>query len=641
LRRLGRDLVSTLSASLHGVGELRAVNARTILGELTDSRAAPTPTQHAALARRLGAGIVITGSLAHEGSRVRADAALVPAEGGDPIAQASVIAPFGDLTGLSDSIAWSLLRQLANSRGVPALGVGAVHTRSIPALRAYLDGERLVEANRIRAAWAAYARAVAADSTFWLAHWRRDWARALVGAPEIAARPAYLDHLAELPEPDRLLVEARATRGVNDRLHRLESLALGHPAYVLGVFELAEHQLQHGPFAGASIAVAERPLQRAIKVNRAFVPAWDRLLWLAIIARDTIASGRALTELKRLRYDSTSMLDDQFDVMQVYRHLHHLVRTNGVPDPALADSIARSLSGTFRPGSNGMPDRMQGGIARFEFPAARSDLSARQLRTGRVSQWFQWQVIAYSWASRGGWDSALVAMDRATRDNPMPQAGVIGYRLAAIGTWLGVVDDSVVSRLRAGAGGATDRMRPAFRAELAWLDGLVAATRRDVAAVARARATLRRTGAPEVEMLDSSLAAFAHDLAGDRRRAVALLLALERDRPRIDDVHPYLAGVHRMTASRWLATSGDRASAASLLTWHETIGSRAPQALHANALLAPFANLERAALLEELSQREAARVHYRRFLAIYDSPGPAHRALVARARAALERDPPR
>ena len=640
LLRLGRDLVSTLSASLHGVGALRAVNAQTILGELRDSRSTPTPREQSALARRLGAGIAITGTLAHEGSRVRADAMLVTTEGGGPIAHVSTTAPSGDLTALSDSIAWSLLRQLANSRGVPALGAGAVNTRSIPALRAYLEGERLTVEYRMRAADSAYARAVAADSTFWLAHWRRHWARALLAAPDTAVRPAYLDHLAELPEPDRLLIDARATRGIQERLHRLESVATRHPGYLLGAFELGEHQLQHGPFAGGTIATATRSFQRVVAVNRAFVPGWDRLVWLAIAARDTIASARAIAELKRLRYDSTSLLDDRFDVMQMYRHLHHLVRTNGTPDQALADSIARGLSGSFRPSSNGMPDRMQGGIARFDFPAARSDLAMRQLRTGLTAHGWQWQVIAYSWASRGAWDSALVAMDHATRDNPMPQSAVIAYRLAVIGTWLGAVDDSVASRLRVRAVASAPRMRLGMRAELAWLDGLAAATRRDAAALARARATLKQSGAPDVPMLDSALAAFGHDLAGDRPRALALLLALERDRPRSHDVHPYLAGVHRMTASRWLAISGDAAGAASLLTWHEAIGSRAPHVLHANALLAPFAYLERAALLEALGEHQAARQHYARFLNIYDAPVAAHRGLVARARAALGRLPP-
>ena len=214
---------------------------------------------------------------------------------------------------------------------------------------------------------------------------------------------------------------------------------------------------------------------------------------------------------------------------------------------------------------------------------------------------------------------------------------MVAYRLAAIGRWLGAVEPSVVSARRLRAGGATDVMRPGHRAELAWLDGLVALTERDTAALSAARAALRQTGAPEVALLDSSLAAFAHDLGGDRPRALALLLALENDRYRVDNVHPYLAGVHRMTASRWLAVSGDTLGAARLLTWHESIGFRSPHALHANALLAPFANLERAPLLQALGQREAARELYERFLAIYDSPDPAHQGLVAEARADLAR----
>ncbi|HKH92629.1 MAG TPA: protein kinase, partial [Gemmatimonadaceae bacterium] len=641
LLRLGRDLVSTLSVTLDGVGDIRTVDAAAILGEAAGSRPTATPREQSALARRLGAGMVLRGSLVREGSRVRADGVLVSAEAGAPIAHISTTAPSGDLTALSDSIAWSLLRELANSRGVPALGAGAVSTRSIHALREYLEGERLAAENRMRAATAAYARAVAADSSFWLAHWRSDWARALItGARDIAPRGPYHDHLVELPEPDRLLIEARATRGLNDRLHRLEALVGRHPAYVLGWFELGEFHVQQGPFAGGTLAAAERPLRRAVSLNDAFVPAWDRLLWVAIAARDTIASARVLAALKRLRYDSTSIVDDRLDIMQVYRHLDHLVRTNGVPEPTLLDSIARALGTANRPGANGIPDRFQAGLARFEYPAARSDLAARQVRSGIVAPWFQWQVIAYSWATRGEWDSALVSMQHAMQDNPVTQSAVTGYRLAAIGAWLGAVDPSAVSPWRVRAVASADRMRPGFRAELAWVDGLVAATRRDAGALAAARSALRLTGAPEVELLDSSLAAFSHDLVGDRRRALALLLALERGRYRIDDAHPYLAGVHRVTASRWLAASGDAAGAASLLTWHEAVGSRAPQALHANALLAPFAYLERAPLLATLGQREAARAHYERFLALYDSPIPAHRGLVARARAALGRDSP-
>ena len=636
LLRLGRDLVATLSASLNGLGELRTVDAQAILEATTGLRA--TATARSALARRLGAGILLRGSLAREGARVRADGELLSVVDGTPIAHVSTTGDPADLAALTDSIVWSLLRQLSNSRGLPALGAGAVSTASLPALRAYLEGERLAGQYRMRAAATAYARAVAADSTFWLAHWREDWARAFNTAPGDSARvPVYRRHLGDLPPADRMLIEARMTPALTARRAQLESLVARFPAYALGWFELGELRVQQGPFAGGTAASAFIPLRRATSLDPDFVPAWDRLLWVAIAERDTVTSARALAQLERLRYDSTSMLDDGVDILQLYRHLDHLARSGGRPDPTLADSVARMLGHGYRPSVNGMPDRMQSGIARFEFHRARMDLAERELRLGLVPPGFQWQVIANGWASRGAWDSALVAMDRAVRIGATPQAGMIGYRLAAIGAWLGAIQPSVAATWRARAEGVPDRLRPIDHAELAWLDGLMASVRRDSVALAAAREALRRTLAPDAALLDSSLSAYARELTGDRKSALALLLELERDRYRVSNIHPYLAGVNRLTASRWLAATDDMAAAASLLTWHEAIGYRMPQVVHSNAVLAPIANLERARLLDALGQHEAARAHYARFLAAYDSPVPALRPLVGKARSMLAR----
>jgi len=454
---------------------------------------------------------------------------------------------------------------------------------------------------------------------------------------DAAITAVYLAHRTDFPVPDRLLIESRTVQGLNDRLARLESLVRQFPDYWPGWFELGEQHVRHAPFTGSTLAEAERPLRRAVSLNRDFVPGWDRLLWVAIAGRDTVMSARALGELRRLRYDSTSLQDDGFDMLLVYRYLDHLARTGGVPDPVLADSLARALGSGYRPSVNGMPDRLQSGIARYEFHGARIDLAERQLRSGLVSPWFQWQVIANSWAARGAWDSALVAAGRAARDNAGLATSLHGYRLAAVGVWLGAVEPSVAAVWRDRASAALDRMRPVDRAELAWIDGLLATARRDPATLAHARRTLQQTRADEVGLLDSSLAAFARELAGERRHALELLLALERDRHHVSNSHPYLTGVNRLTASRWLSAAGDASGAARLLTWHEAIGDPGPQALHANALLAPFAYLARARILEAQGQRGAARAHYERFLSSYDAPVPAHRRLVEEARAALAR----
>ena len=637
LHRLGRELVSTLSASLNGVGDLRAVDAQTILERTRDARAAPLPEQVSALAHSMGAGIVVRGSLARVGTRVRADGVLLSAGVAAPVAHVSATAATEDLAVLTDSLAWALLRQLSRLRGKPAL-TRAVTTRSLPALRAYLEGERLVNDYRMRPAAAAFARAIAADSTFWFAYWRHAWARQFHSLPvDTAVTLAYLAHRADFPVPDRLLIEAWTTEGLHDRLARLQSLVRQFPDYWPAWFELGELHVRLAPFVGHTLAEAEAPLRRAVSLNRDFVPGWDRLLWVALAARDTVTSARVLEELKRLRYDSTSAQDDRLDMLLVYRHLDHLARTGGVPDPALADSLARALGTGYRPNANGMPDRMQSGIARYEFHGARIDLAARELKAGLVRPWFQWQVIAYSWASRGAWDSALVAIDRGARYGASPIAGLLGYRLAAVGVWLGAVEPSVASMRRDHAAGSFDHMRSEDRAELAWVDGLLAATRRDAAALTRARQALRQSRARDVGVLDSSLAAFAADLAGDRRRALALLLSIEYDREQLRNSHPYLTGVNRITASRWLSAAGDDAKAARLLTWHEAIGDRGPHSVHANALLAPFAYLARARIMEAQGRRDAARGYYTRFLDNYDAPMQAHQRLVDEARAALAR----
>jgi serine/threonine protein kinase/TolB-like protein len=640
LQRLGRDLVLTLSASLHGVGDLRAVDARKILFETSGTQAAPAPEKLSRLARDLGAGIVISGSLVRVGTQVRADVVLASADTGAPMVQVSATGAPQDLAAFTDSLGWALLRHLSRIRGKPALA-GAVTTRSLPALRAYLEGEQLVDDYRMRTAAAAFARAIAADSTFWFAYWRHAWAREFYALPvDTAVTRTYLAHLADFPIPDRLLIEARTTAGLNDRLARLESLVRQFPDYWPGWFELGEMRVRLAPFAGGTLAEAQVPLRRALSLNRDFVPGWDRLLWVAIAGRDTVLSARVLGELERLRYDSTSMRDDRLDMLLVYRHLHHLARTGGVPDPALADSLARALGTGYRPSANGTPDRLQAGFARFEFHGARIDLAERQLTSALTPPGWHRQVIAYSWAARGAWDSAVVTLDRVPVNNVRPAAaGLQGYRLAALGVWLGAVDPPVAASWRDRAATLFDRMSAQDRAEFAWVDGLLAATRRDAAALTRARQALRQTSAPEVGLLDSSLAAFAADLAGDRRRALGLLLPLENDRYRFAESHPSLAGVNRLTASQWLSTAGETAKAARLLTWHEAIGNPGAQSVHANALLAPLAYLARARILEAQGQRDAARAHYARFLSNYDAPAPAPAVArqVAEARAALER----
>ena len=623
LEQLGRQLGATLTASLDGIGDLRALSV-----DATPAKAGQAPAADVrAAARRTKAGIMIRGHLTRTGSLVRADAELLGAAA-NALARVSVSVDAENLAGLSDSLAWALQRELWSLRGLPALAAAGVTTRSFAALRAYTEGDRLANEYRMRAAAAAYGRAIAADSTFWFAYWRYAWANAFHRLPvDPAITTAYVAHRTEFPEPDRLLIEARMTEDLKGRLAQLESLVRRFPDHWASWFELGELLVRQAPFAGTALGEAQQPLKRAASLNPRFVPAWDRLLWVAVAQRDTILSSRALRELSRLHYDSTSLLDERFNMLVLYRHLHQLARSGGVPDTALSDSVAGALAGTgFRPSVAGMPDRLQSGIARFEFHAARIDLANRQMRPGLSRPGFQWHVVANSWAARGAWDSALVALERAEQASVTPASGLHAYRLVVVGVWSGAFEHSIADAWRRRAISTIDRMSLGDRAELAWVDGLLAVSRRDAAALDRARREVNRLGAPDVSRMDSSLMAFAHELARDVRQAVAVLLALEDGRFNVSNGHPYLTGVHRITASHWLLAAGDTTRAVRLLTWHEAIGDHGPQATHATAVLAPMAYLTRARLLEAQGERDAARRLFTSYLRNHDAPVlPYHR----------------
>ena len=108
-----------------------------------------------------------------------------------------------------------------------------------------------------------------------------------------------------------------------------------------------------------------------------------------------------------------------------------------------------------------------------------------------------------------------------------------------------------------------------YRADLAWLDGVLAAVQGDTAGLVSARVEVRKTGAAWALYLDRSLGAFESALRGDRRGAAKAMAALEWE---LADGSPWFAhnpktphrllrGVDRMAAAEWLLAEGDSTQA--------------------------------------------------------------------------------
>jgi hypothetical protein len=211
--------------------------------------------------------------------------------------------------------------------------------------------------------------------------------------------------------------------------------------------------------------------------------------------------------------------------------------------------------------------------------------------------------------------------------------------VAALGAWLGAVEPGAAAARRAAAevgtrGGSTGR------AELAWIDGVLAAARRDRRALAEARAALRRSGDPGREALDRSLGALDAALRGATREAGAAMAALEWEQAALNAPdfmsHPLVVPLDRLAGARWLAASGDAEQAQRLLGWVDGAILLHPSTPY-SLMVAGLADFERGRNEERLGHGERAAGYYREFLRRYDRPVRGHLALVEEARAWLDK----
>jgi len=644
MTRLGRELVVTLSASLDGVGGIRTVDALTVLANARVADESPRLADAVTLARRLGARSVVYGSVMRVGGRARIDVALHSTNTTDPFARVTVTALPDDMTALTDSAAWGLLRQLWRATDPPTPSLAAITTPSIPALRAFLDGERLIALGRWRAAADAFQLATALDSTFWLAYWRYAFARDFNAVPvDSGVRRKYRAHRNEFPERDRLLIEAAMADSSSEYHRRVKVITERFPNYWPAWWALSEYLAHTGPLFGTTDTDLRAALERTLALNPHMVSGLDHLFWVSLWQRDTVLSARMIRELTELRYDSISNSENGYNVLALDRYYDGLSRSGGaVRDSSLIAPLFGMIGSLTGPLD---PHRFALGSSQYGFPRAQARL-VREIASRRALAKASgaWRLgLALADAQRGAWDSALVTMTQIVAGSPDPIWPVYRYRLGVAGAWLGAVDPGVAGAYRAAITPLHQQLPPASRAEVAWLDGLLAAMRADARALSAARDSVKTADSVTAPFLERSLSAFALALSGRRAQAADTLVALEHQRAEFgwsryrSDAHPFLTGVNRLAAARWLVERGDAAAAERLLTWHQAVLFPLLDTREANMVMEPFAYLQQARVAEALGRHDLARTYYERFLWRYDTPPAQHRSLVDEARSALAR----
>jgi serine/threonine-protein kinase len=179
-------IVDVIARNLDGAGRLRTVAPSAAIRGFPQTADASSGD---ALARRTGAGIVLYGTLQRtRGDSVRFTATVRDAKRGNTRGDIDRSEAAVSMDLLADSVSLDVLRLLiAGAGGENAARLRSVGTRSLPALKEFLQGQRFYRSVQYDSAEAHFRRAVAIDSSFALAYHAMASARGWVRAPGVGS----------------------------------------------------------------------------------------------------------------------------------------------------------------------------------------------------------------------------------------------------------------------------------------------------------------------------------------------------------------------------------------------------------------------------------------------------------------------
>ena len=644
-----------LSRSLDGAGPLRTVS-QTVALRRWEGRADRASAE--ALGRRTGAGLVVFGAVVPKGpDSVTLRAAVL--DGGQSTEQAEIevsgkAARIGEL---ADSLGIRILQSLSRSRPIGSVRQVSLGSKSLPALRAFLQGERFYRRGLWDSALTRYDQAVNADSNFALALRRMatvlSWNPASSGAyrpgDEYAQRATSLNH--GLSPKDSLLIladsfffAAKNASNAREKVKlRFQSVATTeeavrrYPGDAEVWYELGEAR-SHEPFPlrGAP-AKTLATFERAIALDSGFAPAYEHLSTLALQLDRTDLARRYATAY--IRSDPTSqLLNLGAQETRLLALMLDSSRSSAVNAARMMDTASVFL--IFRMGLEYLalwPDSGESAVRLLR------RIGEPHRPAGANVPWvldtLMWpQYLAAALAFRGHLHEAY-EIDRLLLLDPDASmfSGFLDPFLDL--SLLGVIPDSIARAAFAGAlkpaapwGGALDYFTPRHLRGLPWwLAG------RDTTSLARfaARAAdvSRRRNAPWIalrsRLLGTTANAYLSLARGDSAEALRRMEAIPDTLCLADDLAPNCFHL-RLTQTRLLVARGDYRRAADLLEfWRWDDSGNSPSFV--------LATLERGRIAERLGEREKAIESYQFIMAVWRRADPELQPFVTEAREALAR----
>lgn len=274
------DLVST---GLDGASGLRVIAGRTVLARwralVPDTREVDERTA-LSVARGLQARFALLGTAVAIGPTVRLSVAAYELDP-DPVklGQVQVEGPAENVLALVDNLSLQTLTLLLGHKPgeLQRVKLADVTTSSLPALKAYLEGESYFRLGDFEAAADAFGRAVAIDSGFGLAFYRLaesyGWSENIGSERQADANRRAIRLLHRMPERVKRLVEGEdaMARGDPAAVEMLREVVKKHPDDAEAWHALGDAYL-HVRGALYGWEEAEQAFQRAVELAPRFAP---------------------------------------------------------------------------------------------------------------------------------------------------------------------------------------------------------------------------------------------------------------------------------------------------------------------------------------------------------------------------------
>jgi class 3 adenylate cyclase/tetratricopeptide (TPR) repeat protein/TolB-like protein len=312
-------MVDLLSLNLDGAAGIRAIDPRTVLSkwrsDIGEDRDPADREAALQVARRAGGRYALLGSMVGSRDGVRLSAEVYDLQSGALRGKAQVDGSPDSLLSLIDRLSVEVLRAglVQGTAELPEPDLRRITTSSLPALKAYLEGEQEFRAHHFKEATAAFSRAVAADSTFAFALYRLSlqcgWEVDIGCDPSVNYDSLLARFVDRLPERDSLLLSGllqQHSGPADEALETFRQFTDRYPDVAEGWFLLGDVSY-HGTAPGYSYIPRDEAMQdfrRALELDPGFGPAYIHLI-NAIFALDDSAEARQLVAGMR-QIDSTS-----------------------------------------------------------------------------------------------------------------------------------------------------------------------------------------------------------------------------------------------------------------------------------------------------------------------------------------------